>query len=81
MKVQDQIPGRRVVKERRGKGEHIVKLTGVSRAGQIPRCQVHRPVKHERVVRGEVLGEGRAQLGDGAAGRRGVNPQSERARA
>jgi len=36
LKVQDQIPGRRIVEERRREGEHIVKLPRVSRAGRFP---------------------------------------------
>ena len=81
MNAQQQIPGRRVVEERRGEGEHHVKLASVSRAGQIGRIPGERSVKNEHVVRAEIVGKGRAQLGDGAARRRGENPQSHRARA
>ena len=81
LKVQHQIPGRRVVEEGRGEGEHIVKLPGISRAGQILRCHVHRPVKHERVVRAEIVGESRAHSRDGTRRGRGANLQSKQARA
>jgi hypothetical protein len=61
LKVQDQITGRRVVKEGRREGENIVKTAGYFQDRANSRCQNQRPVKHERVVRAEVLGEGRAQ--------------------
>ena len=79
--IQYQISRRGIVEERSGEREPHVKLTDVSWAGPVPCCPGQRPAKNQGVVRTNVLGEGRAQLGDGAGRCRVLNQQRHQARA
>jgi hypothetical protein len=72
-KFEQQIPGTRIIAERRGKRRHDVKLPGVARTRQIGGGPGARPAKDERVVRADVVGEGAAQPGDRPGRRRGEN--------